>query len=129
MQKDFESNYHQIEANHFWFVTSRKLIIQFIKQYVSPNQSILDIGCSSGLLLSELFEHKYHNLHGIDISETAIQNCQDNGLKNTYVMDASKITLPDDSFDCIIASNIIEHINNDSETISLWKTKLKKMAN
>ena len=67
------------------------LILQILKS--SPRDSkILDIGCSSGVLLNDLIEigFKKENLYGIDISEKAIYNCKQNGIKNSFVMDAQE---------------------------------------
>ena len=113
MEKEFEEKYHQIEKNHFWFKARRKYIIQLLKSQ-PKHINILDIGCSSGLLLKELINIGFEpdNLFGIDISSIAIKNCKKNGLGNTSVMDAQCIEL-NKTFDVIIASDCLEHIEND----------------
>lgn len=126
MEEIFEKKYHELEENHFWFKARRKYILQILKS--SPRDSkILDIGCSSGVLLNDLIEigFKKENLYGIDISEKAIYNCKQNGIKNSFVMDAQEINLPE-KFDIIIASDCLEHIQNDEKAISNWYSILKK---
>ncbi|TGV02569.1 class I SAM-dependent methyltransferase [Flavivirga rizhaonensis] len=125
MKKSFEKQYHLFEKNHFWFKARRKYILQLLNTY-SKNSSILDIGCSSGILLNELINIGFDssNLFGIDISPKAIKNCKKNGIENAYVMDAQNILL-NKKFDIIIASDCLEHIKNDEEAIKNWFNLLK----
>ncbi len=126
MQKGFEKTYHQFEKNHFWFKSRRNFITNWLSSADKTSQ-ILDIGCSSGILLSELIKtgFKADNLYGIDISEKAIKLCKNRGINNVYVMDAQDIKL-DKKFDFIIASDCLEHLKNDKEALQNWFTLLKK---
>ena len=93
----------------------------------APKESlILDIGCSSGIFLKDLerLGFKIENLFGIDISEKAIANCKSNGIQNAFVMDAQNITLLE-KFDIIIASDCLEHLQDDIKAINNWKSLLK----
>src|SRR5690606_25684581 len=88
--------------------------------------NILDIGCSSGILLRELKAQGFHvnKLYGIDISEEAIKNCRAGGIPNAFVMDAQAIDLQD-KFDVIIASDCLEHLADDRKAINNWNWLLK----
>ena len=111
MKRSFEKQYHESEKKHFWFKSRRNYIIELLKN--SPkNSKILDIGCSSGILLSELVEIGFDitNLYGIDISNYAIDNCKKNGLYNVFVMNAQNISI-DNTFDFIIASDFVPAFN------------------
>lgn len=120
MQEDFEKLYHDIEKKHFWFASRRSYIIGLLKTF-PKNCKILDIGCSSGILLNEISALGFdkENLFGIDISEKAIINCKANGIKNSYVMDAQNIQL-NTTFDIIIASDCLEHLENDNQALKNW---------
>jgi SAM-dependent methyltransferase len=124
MQKEFEAIYHEVEKEHFWFRARRKYICDLVDQY-PRSSSILDIGSSSGILLNELADMGFEkdNLFGIDISEAAIENCKKNGIKNCYLMDAGNISL-DRKFDIIIASDCLEHIENDRKALTDWSNLL-----
>ncbi|WP_353778105.1 methyltransferase domain-containing protein [Winogradskyella sp. 3972H.M.0a.05] len=121
MKATFEDIYHNNEQSHFWFKARRKLILQFLKSY-QKDIKILDVGCSSGILLKELIEEGFDPklLYGIDISEKAINNCKSNGLKNVFVMDAQNITLKE-KFDVIIASDCLEHLQEDEKALIDWE--------
>ena len=125
MHKEFEANYHSTEENHFWFRARRQFIIQLLKNYPRDNR-ILDIGCSSGILLSDLIKNGFNpsEMYGIDISQQAIDNCKKNGIVNAFVMDAQNINLSK-SFDIIIASDSLEHLKNDEKALQSWYNLLK----
>ncbi|MFP4845458.1 class I SAM-dependent methyltransferase [Winogradskyella sp. PE311] len=125
MDKTYELKYHEIEDSHFWFKSRRNYILQLLKDE-NRNSRILDIGCSSGLLLKDLenIGFKKENLFGIDISKKAIDNCKSNGLNNCFVMSGENITIQQ-NFDIIIASDCLEHIERDTDAVKNWKQSLK----
>ena len=125
MEVNFEKKYHDVEANHWWFKSRRKYLLDLLKN--SPKDAtILDIGCSSGVFLKDLENLGFNpnNLFGIDISEKAILNSKNYGLRNTFVMDAQNIVL-DKKFDIIVASDCLEHLENDAKALKNWKSILK----
>ena len=125
MEKDFEKKYHDVEINHWWFKSRRKYLLDLLKD-VSKDSKILDIGCSSGIFLKDLesLGFKPENLFGIDINDVAIENCKSNGLQNCFVMDAQNISLSE-KFDIIIASDCLEHLEDDKKALKNWKNLLK----
>lgn len=125
MKENYEKIYHDVETNHWWFKSRRKYLIDLLKN-TPKNSKILDIGCSSGILLKDLEDNGFapENLFGIDISEKAIANCKRNQLANTFVMDAQNITL-NETFDVIIASDCLEHLQEDEKALKNWKSLLK----
>ena len=125
MKKDFEKKYHDVETDHWWFKSRRNYLLDLLKD-VPKESKILDIGCSSGIFLKDLenLGFKPENLFGIDISEIAIENCKANGLQHCFVMDAQNITLTE-TFDIIIASDCLEHLEDDKKALKNWKSLLK----
>lgn len=126
MKEGFESKYHEVEKTHFWFMSRRRYILNLLKD--TPKESrILDIGCSSGILLNELADtgFKRENLFGIDISQKAIDNCKDNNIQNSSVMDAQNISF-DKKFDIIIASDCLEHLKDDRLALDNWHSLLNE---
>ena len=126
MEENFEKKYHDVETDHWWFKSRRKYLIDLLKK-IPKDSKILDVGCSSGVFLSDLENLGFdsNNLYGIDISEKAILNSKKNGLVNTFVMDAQNIILTE-KFDIIIASDCLEHLKDDIQAIKNWKILLKK---
>lgn len=125
MEKDFERKYHDVETDHWWFKSRRKYLLDLLKE--APKDSkVLDIGCSSGVFLKDLEAMGFlnENLYGVDISDSAIKNCQANGIPNAFVMDAQNITLTE-SFDIIVASDCLEHLEDDRKALKNWNSLLK----
>lgn len=125
MKIDFEKKYHEVEIENWWFKSRRRYLLDLLRN--APKDSkILDIGCSSGIFLKdlELLGFKTEHLFGIDISENAIANCKANGIPNTFVMDAQMINLTE-QFDIIVASDCLEHLEDDRKAIKNWCGLLK----
>ena len=57
MLESYEKIYYQIEKNHWWNCSRRDFIIRLIQvKNIDRQNKILDIGCSTGLLIEELSE-------------------------------------------------------------------------
>ena len=125
MDKEYENKYHQIEQNYWWFVARWDIIKRLIKEY-QKEAKILEMGCSAGLLIKELHDSGFTDIHGIDISKDAIKIAKEKGIKNIEVSDAAKTKFKNKTFDVIIASDILEHIQDDHKTIFEWKRLLKE---
>ncbi len=80
-----------------------------IASLTKPSDVILDIGCGSGSILRHLLGLGYRELHGLEISEYAIQRLRGEGIEMHYSALPS-IPLPNASFDVVIASQVLEHI-------------------
>ena len=55
--------------------------------------------------------------YGIDISHKAVDFCRKRGIDNVQVADITNIPYPDNTFDAVIALDVIEHIKNDEEAL------------
>ncbi len=124
MRKGYESEYHNLEKTHFWFNARRDIILKLLDGS-GRRGKILDVGCSIGSLIRFLAGNGYKDLYGIDVSGDAIAACRKSGLKNVFVMDAAKLKFPDKKFDVIVASDIVEHIEDHDMVIREFKRVLK----
>lgn len=126
MEKEFEKNYHRFEKEHFWFLSRRRIIINLVKDFPASSK-ILDIGCSAGFLIEDLINSgfKKENVYGIDISHQAINACREKGLLNCLIDDAEQPESLKIKFDLIIASDCLEHLENESKAINSWCNLLK----
>jgi hypothetical protein len=84
--------------------------------------SVLDIGCGTGILGSKLIERHGCNVTGIELNETAAAAATDR-LDRVIVGDIEEILdncLEDlGTFDCIIMSDVLEHLRNPWEIIRI----------
>lgn len=89
------------------------------------DKKILDIGCANGLFGKEL-EKLGGKVTGIDISEKAIKLAKKN-ISEAKVVDLNEGKLPfaDNSFDTIVASEVLEHLFAPEELLKEIKRILK----
>ena len=88
---------------------------------IQPGDRVLEVGVGTGLNLP--LYPKTCKVTGIDLSEEmlrkATQRVQEYGITNVTleVMDASKLTFPDDSFDRVIATYVISAVPDPVKTL------------
>ena len=80
-----------------------------IASLTKPTDTILDVGCGDGHMLRTLKSAGYQHLHGLDISDYAVQRLRGEGIQ-MHRGDLPRIPLPDDSFDVVVASQVLEHV-------------------
>ncbi len=124
MDKIYEMKYHELEPSNWWFVSRRDAIYRFLLN-TNTNAQILEIGCSGGQLLLLLASKGFSNVYGIDVSNEAISRCNKMGIKNVSVMDGTKTSFRDNTFNIIVASDVLEHINDQNAALSEWKRILR----
>jgi ubiquinone/menaquinone biosynthesis C-methylase UbiE len=92
----------------------RRVREAIIKEVPNSAEVILDVGCGSGWVAKE-FLTKNKKVISLDISKTNPFNAK-NLYKSDYhfpvVADSFQLPFSSDSIDCIIASEIIEHVIN-----------------
>jgi SAM-dependent methyltransferase len=127
MDKEYELKYHRLEKDYWWFRARRDMIFKLLrKMNINSNYKILDLGCASGFLIEFLEKKGFKNISGIDISKEAIKKCRDKGLTNTFTLDCVDTKFKDREFDILIASDVLEHIENDDIALREWNRILKK---
>jgi ubiquinone/menaquinone biosynthesis C-methylase UbiE len=83
---------------------------------------ILEVGIGTGMSLADY--SRSSRICGIDISEPMLRKAQERvaelGLSNVeglWVMDAEHLTFPDNSFDVIYCSHVLEHVPEDRKAM------------
>lgn len=122
----YESKYHQLEEDNWWFVARRDIVYKLFRACNLPkDKAILEIGCSGGPLIKQMNEDGYKQVYGIDISAKAIELAKARGIRNVEVMDGTSPAFAPATFDLIIASDVLEHIEQAQEALQNWHTLLK----
>ena len=98
-------------------------IANFLK---NPNSSILDVGCANGGLLKALKELRYQNLLGIDPSPVCVKNTRELGI-DARVGSLSQ-SLGAASFDCVILSHTLEHVQDIKSAANWIRRSMKEDA-
>jgi 2-polyprenyl-3-methyl-5-hydroxy-6-metoxy-1,4-benzoquinol methylase len=126
MHSQYEELYHRVERQHWWFVGRRDLIRRLlIELSPGPDCRILDVGCAGGSLIEELRSAGYQQVAGIDVSPAAIARCRAAGIGDVELMDAARPGFAPGSFDVIIASDVLEHLDDAPAALAAWRRMLR----
>jgi SAM-dependent methyltransferase len=108
----------EVEAAHWWFVGRRRLFArELIRAGLTSESSVLDVGTGTGANLRLLRELHINNVTGLENNEMAIQFCLSKGFGNMRCGDICAIPFDDRSFDFVLATDVIEHVERDSAAL------------
>lgn len=75
---------------------------------------VLDVGCGQGVILSRL-KSEGRELYGFDVAPAAARIAKTmNKGGNFFAADAQNMSLKSNTFDCIVCTEVIEHVEGDS---------------
>jgi SAM-dependent methyltransferase len=115
-----------VEAKHWWFVGRRLLFSGIIRELGLPHDSlVLDVGTGTGTNLRLLRDLGFGRVTGIDQSPEAIRFCAEKGLGDVKQADACGLPFPDQTFDLIFATDVIEHVDDDFSALRELRRVLK----
>jgi SAM-dependent methyltransferase len=115
MKEEMYSHINSVEQTHWWYVARREIIFEWVlktlAEYEAPR--ILDIGCGTGFNLAYLRSKGYENVFGLDFSNSALRYCQSRALTSLICGDGTYPPLCKESFEVIMALDLIEHLEDD----------------
>lgn len=99
-----------------------------IRHLLGDAKNVLDVGCGDGSLMVKVnCDGKYNNVVGIDLYKPYLKEAKKSGVyKEIISADIRKIRFKNKSFDVVLASQVIEHLNK-KEALKLL-AKLEKIA-
>lgn len=109
----------RIETNK-WKSLIKKFGRKFIGSYTDEiidysAGKVLDIGCGNGYVLLSL-KHKGCEVFGIEANRNAVEICSNSGL-NVFHGTLEEAHYPDQFFDVVIMSQVIEHLQSPKKTL------------
>jgi SAM-dependent methyltransferase len=114
------------ELTHAWYLATRRLMIFFLKRYLSRDAKILDAGCGTGGTIKYLQKSRFKNITGIDVSKEAIKFCRQRGIINVGLGSINKLRFKNQSFDAVICLDVLcEKGVSPEKALSEFKRVLK----
>lgn len=115
-----------VEASHWWFVERRRLFGHLIADLGLPaDANILDIGTGTGTNLRMLGDLGFTHYQGLDQSEAAVRWCAEKGYGRVTTGDVCRLPFADGAFDLVLATDIIEHVDDDVAALREIRRVLK----
>lgn len=114
-----------VQQQHWWFVTRKQIVLDVIARHVrtTGDTRVLDVGCGAGLMLNPL--RAFGETCGMDNAETAIELCReifDGTVRIGQLPD--QIPYAEASFQVLTALDVIEHIDDDIESLKAMRNRL-----
>lgn len=88
-------------------------------------KSVLEVGCGTGILAKEL-KRMNKDVTGLDVSKLALRNAEKKGIKTIHHDLDQPLPFPDNSFDCVICCQVLQHIHRPSKLIKEMQRVTKK---
>lgn len=114
------------EMTHFWYVSTRNLMVDLLKEYLQKDAKILDAGCGTGGTMVYLHKVGFKNLTGVDNSPEALKFAKKRKLTNVKLASVASLPFPKNSFDAIICLDVLYHKGvNPQKTLTEFRRVLK----
>lgn len=108
----------EIEETHWWFVGRRRLFAREISRLkIAKSAAVLDVGTSTGSNLRLLADLGFARADGLEVSEDAIRYCRAKGFTRLCCGDVCDLPFAGASFDLVLATDILEHVEDDRRAI------------
>jgi SAM-dependent methyltransferase len=117
---------HLVELTHWWFRGRRRLLVSFLARVGGARTGalrILDYGCGTGGNTTSY--GRFGSVTGVEPDPHAIRLAQKRG--GAFYCRANGLRLPfrNGAFDVVIASDVLEHIEDDSAALAEMARVLK----
>ncbi|GIW86863.1 MAG: methyltransferase [Isosphaeraceae bacterium] len=113
-----------LEDHYWWFVARRELVRTLVRRHVrSTTPTFLDVGCGTGATAQELA--RIGQVIALDSSPLALRASASRGLSNLIRGRAESIPLPDSHCDAVIATDVLEHLDDDRAALAEFRRVLK----
>jgi ubiquinone/menaquinone biosynthesis C-methylase UbiE len=127
---DLWSASYDIQPGNLMLDLDEVLFSHFLYKTIIHNKAIADIGCGTGRHWPKILKLHPLSLTGFDVSEGMLNKLKDKfPSANTYqIKDDLFSTIRDDSFDTIISTLTVAHIENLDLALNAWCRILKKQG-
>lgn len=111
---DYRDHQAGVDGQHFWF-KGKNLLINYLLSKASQfkNAKILNVGVGTGEDLGTI--KKFGSVYVLDVDEQALDMIPEHAVVEKKMADVCAIPYPDNSFDIVVAFDVMEHVQNDQK--------------
>ena len=126
---EYETMYSN-EDIHWWFQGTRRVILAYAKDLFGEeprseqSPRVLDVGCGTGGTLAAL--RKRVRVSGVEMDPEGVRFCQERGLTGVVKGRAEALPFEPETFDVVMALDVIEHLDDDQLALLEFNRVLRK---
>ena len=116
---------HHVQKGRYGYLFCHGARSPFLKDWIGVGNKILDLGCRDGMLTESFVEG--NEVIGVDIDQKALEFSEKRlGIKTEWVDLNHEWLWKENSFDCIVACEILEHLFFMEQVLENIAKTLKK---
>lgn len=125
MQAEEYGRMFQFETDYWWFVGRRRLVMRLLEPCLKSGSGwLLDAGCGTGALLTELQQQARHVV-GLDLEPLALRYARQRGEFALVQARLEALPFRSNTFDAITALDVLEHLPDDRPALRELRRVLK----
>lgn len=121
-----KSRKYDVKENSYGHLKRFKFILNAIENFSKTKEdvNILDVGCGTGISITIPLGKEGYNILGIDIDNKSVEYAKSYNIYSNVSFKCCRVEEVEEKYDIIIASEIIEHIQDPVNFLKSLRDKL-----
>lgn len=119
------------EEHYWWHIGRNQLVLRQLQQLAAQKGNrelkILNIGCGTGGTIPVLQQFGF--VDNVDTEPMAAQFVKRRGYGDVTLVDGVELPFHDESYDLVVALDVLEHIDSEVHALQEWWRVLKPCGN
>ncbi len=117
MEKALYEELHRVERDHWWFRARRRIVWSLVERFMEDEArkrlKVCELGCGTGGNLAPIADR--HDVVGVECAPEGLELAKHAlGNRVHYGRLPNGVNLPAESFDVVLLTDVLEHIEQDA---------------